>query len=128
MGRVVMAAIELTNKNFQDTIDNSDVVLIDFWAAWCGPCQSFGPVFEAASEKNPEMVFAKVNTEEQMELAAHFQVRSIPMLAIFKEQVMVFAQPGALPASSLDQLIEQVKQLDMDKVRADIAKQQTAQS
>ena len=123
-----MAAIELTNKNFQDTIDNSDVVLIDFWAAWCGPCQSFGPVFEAASEKNPEMVFAKVNTEEQMELAAHFQVRSIPMLAIFKEQVMVFAQPGALPASSLDQLIEQVKQLDMDKVRADIAKQQTAQS
>ncbi len=123
-----MAAIELTNKNFQDTIDNNDVVLIDFWAAWCGPCQSFGPVFEAASEKNPEMVFAKVNTEEQMELAAHFQVRSIPMLAIFKEQIMVFAQPGALPASSLDQLIEQVNQLDMDKVRADIAKQQTAQS
>jgi thioredoxin len=123
-----MAAIELTNENFKNTIDNNDVVLIDFWASWCGPCQSFGPVFEAASEKNPEMVFAKVNTEEQMELAAHFQVRSIPMLAIFKEQVMVFAQPGALPASSLDQLIEQVKQLDMDKVRADIAKQQTAQS
>jgi len=128
MGRVVMAAIELTNKNFQDTIDNNDVVLIDFWAAWCAPCQSFGPVFEAASEKNPEMVFAKANTEEQMELAAHFQVRSIPMLAIFKEKIMVFAQPGALPASYLDQLIEQVKQLDMDKVRADIAKQQTAQS
>jgi thioredoxin-like negative regulator of GroEL len=81
-------------------------------------------VFEAASEKNPEMVFAKVNTEEQMELAAYFQVRSIPMLAIFKEQIMVFSQPGALPASSLDQLIEQVKKLDMDKVRADIAEQQ----
>ena len=118
-----MAAIELTNENFQDTIDKNDVVLIDFWASWCGPCQSFGPVFEAASEKNPEMVFAKVNTEEQMELAAHFQVRSIPMLAIFKEQIMVFAQPGALPASALDQLIEQVKQLDMDKVRADLAEQ-----
>ena len=119
-----MAAIELTQENFQATIDNNDVVLIDFWASWCGPCQSFGPIFEAASEKNPDMVFAKVNTEEQMELAAHFQVRSIPMLAIFKEQIMVFAQPGALPSSSLDQLIEQVKQLDMDKVRADIAEQQ----
>ncbi|MGB5728512.1 MAG: thioredoxin domain-containing protein, partial [Thiogranum sp.] len=94
-----MAAIELTNENFKNTIDNNDVVLIDFWASWCGPCQSFGPVFEAASEKNPEMVFAKVNTEEQMELAAHFQVRSIPMLAIFKEQIMVFAQPGALPGA-----------------------------
>jgi thioredoxin len=119
-----MAAIELTNENFQDTINNNAIVLIDFWASWCGPCQSFGPVFEAASEKNPDMIFAKVNTEEQMELAAHFQVRSIPMLAIFKEQIMVFAQPGALPASALDQLIEQVKVLDMDKVRADIAEQQ----
>jgi thioredoxin len=128
MGRVVMAAIELTNENFQETIDSNDVVLIDFWASWCGPCQSFGPVFEEASEKNPEMVFAKVNTEEQMELAAYFQVRSIPTLAIFKEQIMVFSQPGALPGSSLDQLIEQVKQLDMDKVRADIAEQQKKQS
>lgn len=122
-----MAAIKLTNENFQETIDNNDVVLIDFWASWCGPCQSFGPVFESASEKNPEMVFAKVNTEEQMELAAHFQVRSIPMLAIFKEQILVFAQPGALPGTALDQLIEQVKQLDMEKVRADIAEQQKNQ-
>lgn len=119
-----MAAIELTHENFQDTINNNAIVLIDFWASWCGPCQSFGPVFEAASEKNPGMVFAKVNTEEQTELAAHFQVRSIPMLTIFKEQIMVFAQPGALPASALDQLIEQVAALDMDKVRADIAEQQ----
>ncbi len=119
-----MATIELTNGNSQDTINTNDIVLIDFWASWCGPCQSFGPVFEAASEKNPDMVFAKVNTEEERELAAHFQVRSIPMLAIFREQVLVFAQPGALPASSLDQLIGQVKELDMDKVRADIAEQQ----
>jgi thioredoxin len=120
----IMAAIELSNDNFQETIENNDIVLIDFWASWCGPCQSFTPVFEAASEKNPDMAFAKVNTEEQMELAANFQVRSIPMLAIFREQVMVYAQPGALPASSLDQLIDQVKELDMDKVRADIAEQQ----
>ncbi len=118
-----MATIELTNGNSQDTINTNDIVLIDFWASWCGPCQSFGPVFEAAAEKNPDMVFAKVNTEEERELAAHFQVRSIPMLAIFREQVLVFAQPGALPASSLDQLIGQVKELDMDKVRADIAEQ-----
>lgn len=119
-----MAAIELTNENYQDTIDKNDIVLVDFWASWCGPCQSFGPVFEAASETNPDMVFAKVDTEEERELAAHFQVRSIPMLAIFKEQILVFSQPGALPASALEQLIGQVKELDMEKVRADIAEQQ----
>ncbi|MCO6414477.1 MAG: thioredoxin [Thiogranum sp.] len=119
-----MATLELTNENLRSTIDNNDIVLIDFWASWCGPCQSFAPVFEKASEQNPDMVFAKVNTEEQMELAAQFQVRSIPMLAIFKEQVLIFAQPGALPASALDQLIEQAKALDMDKVRAEIAEQQ----
>ena len=119
-----MAAIELTNENYQDTIDKNDIVLVDFWASWCGPCQSFGPVFEAAAENNPDMVFAKVDTEEESELAAHFQVRSIPMLAIFREQILVFSQPGALPASALDQLIGQVRELDMDKVRADIAEQQ----
>lgn len=119
-----MAAIELTNENYQDTIDKNAIVLVDFWASWCGPCQSFGPVFEAAAENNPDMVFAKVNTEEERELAAHFQVRSIPMLAIFREQILVFSQPGALPASALDQLIGQVRELDMDKVRADIAEQQ----
>jgi thioredoxin len=118
-----MAAIELTQENFQDTINNNAIILIDFWASWCGPCRSFEPVFESAAKANSDMVFAKVNTEEQMELAAHFQVRSIPTLAIFKEQVLVFAQPGALPASALDQLIGQVRELDMDKVRADIAEQ-----
>jgi thioredoxin len=119
-----MATIELTRENFQQTIEDNGIVLIDFWASWCGPCQSFGPVFEQASEANPDMVFAKVNTEEQMELAAHFQVRSIPMLAIFREQILIFAQPGALPASALTQLIEQARALDMDKVRADIAQRQ----
>jgi thioredoxin len=123
-----MATLELTNENLRSTIDNNELVLIDFWASWCGPCQSFGPVFEKASEQNPDIVFAKVNTEEQMELAAQFQVRSIPMLAIFKQQVLVFAQPGALPASSLDQLIQQAKELDMDKVRAEIAEQQNQQA
>ena len=123
-----MSAIELTNENFQETVNNNDIVLIDFWASWCAPCRTFGPIFEAASEKNPDMVFAKVNTEEQMELAAQFQVRSIPMLAIFKEQILVFAQPGALPASALDQLLEQLKALDMDKVRADIAAQQSSKA
>ncbi len=119
-----MASTELTTQNFQEIIDTNDIVIIDFWASWCGPCQSFGPVFEAASEKTPDIVFAKVNTEEEQALATQFQVRSIPMLAIFREQVMVFSQPGALPASGLDQLVEQVQKLDMDKVREDIAKQQ----
>ena len=119
-----MATLELTNENLRSTIDDNDIVFIDFWASWCGPCQSFAPVFEKASEQNPDMVFAKVNTEEQMELAAQFQVRSIPMLVIFREQIVIFAQPGALPASALDQLIEQARGLDMDKVRAEIAEQQ----
>ncbi len=123
-----MATIELNSENHQAIIDENDFVLIDFWASWCGPCQSFAPVFEAAAEKNPEMVFAKVNTEEEMELAARFQVRSIPMLAIFREQTLVYAQPGALPGSSLDQLIEQARSLDMDKVRADIAEQNKEKS
>ncbi len=119
-----MATIELTHDNFQETINNNSIILIDFWASWCGPCQSFGPVFEAAAKENTDMVFAKVNTEQQMELAAHFQIRSIPMLVMFKEQILVFAQPGALPASALNQLIDQVRELDMDRVRADIAERQ----
>jgi thioredoxin 1/thioredoxin 2 len=122
-----MATIELSSENLRETIDSNDIVFLDFWASWCGPCQSFEPVFEAASEANPDIAFCKVNTEEQTELAASFQVRSIPLLAILREGIMVFSQAGALPASALDQLIEQVRALDMDKVRADIAEQQAGQ-
>jgi thioredoxin 1/thioredoxin 2 len=122
-----MATIELSSENLRETIDSNDIVFLDFWASWCGPCQSFAPVFEAASEANPDIAFCKVNTEEQTELAASFQVRSIPLLAILREGIMVFSQAGALPASALDQLIEQVRALDMDKVRADIAEQQAGQ-
>jgi thioredoxin len=120
-----MATIELTEENFNSTIENNPFVIIDFWAEWCGPCRNFAPVFEAASEKNPDIVFAKVNTEEQQGIAAAFSIRSIPTLMVFREQIVLYGQPGALPAGQLDQLIEQAKALDMDKVRAEIAAQQS---
>lgn len=116
-----MATIQLTADNFKDTITNNDIVIIDFWAEWCGPCRSFAPTFEAAAEKHPEIAFAKVNTEEERELAGGFNIRSIPTLMVFREQIILYAEAGALPASALDQLIEQVKGLDMDQVRAEIA-------
>lgn len=118
-----MATIDLTAKNFNDTINNNSIVLVDFWASWCGPCKQFAPVFESMSEEHGNMVFAKINTEEQQELAAHFQIRSIPTLMIFREQVVVFAQPGALPPAALASLIEQVEALDMDEVRRQVSEQ-----
>jgi thioredoxin len=120
-----MAAIELTTENFQDTINNSPIVIVDFWAAWCGPCRSFAPTFEAESEKHTDIVFAKVNTEEQQEIAGAFNIRSIPTLMVFRDQVILYAEAGALPPAAFSQLIEQVKSLDMDKVRADIAAEST---
>ena len=116
-----MATIEVTKDNIDEIVTQNPLVILDFWADWCGPCKSFAPAFEAASDKHPDVVFGKVNTEEQQELAAQFQIRSIPNLTVFREQIILFSQAGALPASALDSVIEQAKALDMDKVRAEIA-------
>lgn len=122
-----MAVIELTKDNFESTIQNNDVVIVDFWAPWCGPCRGFAPVFEAASEKHVGIVFAKVNTEVEQELAGYFQIRSIPTLMVFREQVILYSEAGSLPANALDSLIEQVMGLDMAQVHKDIAAQQAQQ-
>lgn len=116
-----MAVLELNEQNFEETILNNDFVVIDFWAPWCGPCRGFAPVYEAASERHEGMVFAKVNTEEQQGLAAHFQIRSIPTLMIFREKVIIYAQPGAMPANAFDDLIARAKEVDMTQVHAEIA-------
>jgi thioredoxin 1 len=116
-----MPVLELNEENFEQTVLNNDFVVIDFWAPWCGPCRGFAPVFEAASEKHADIVFAKVNTEEQQGLAAHFQVRSIPTLVIFREKVIIYAQPGALPAGAFDDLIARAREVDMAQVHAEIA-------
>lgn len=119
-----MATIELTKENFSSIIEGNDTVVIDFWASWCGPCRAFAPTFEAASEDNPDVVFAKVNTEEQRELAGVFGIRSIPTLIIFREQIGVFNQAGALPRAALDNVLEQVQGLDMVEVRKQAEAQQ----
>lgn len=115
-----MATVELTEETLEKTVVENDIVIIDFWAPWCGPCKSFGPIYEEVSEKHPDIVFAKVNTEDQQAIAAHFQIRSIPTLMIFREQVVLFSEAGMLPATGLEQVIEQVKELDMEKVKAEI--------
>jgi thioredoxin 1 len=113
--------IELTKENFESTITDNDTVLVDFWAEWCGPCRSFAPTFEKASDEHPDIVFGKVDTEAQPELAEFFQIRSIPTLMAFRENVVLYSQAGALPPEHLANLIEQVEQVDMDEVRRQIA-------
>ncbi|KYG05839.1 thioredoxin [Sorangium cellulosum] len=119
-----MSTQELSAANFEQTVESNDIVLIDWWAPWCGPCRVFGPVFEKASEKHADIVFGKINTDEQQELAQAFGIRSIPTLFIFREKVLLFAEAGSLPASALDQVIEKVRSLDMDEVRAKIAEEE----
>ncbi|WML89896.1 thioredoxin [Thiothrix lacustris] len=119
-----MAVEEMTAQSFEETITENGIVIIDFWAPWCGPCRTFSPIFDKVSDNHTDIVFAKVNTEEEEELARHFQIRSIPTLMIFREQVILFAEAGMLSEPQLEQVIAKVRELDMDKVRADIAAQE----
>ncbi|MCP3672342.1 MAG: thioredoxin [Gammaproteobacteria bacterium] len=122
-----MAVVELTDQNFEDTVTNNDFVVVDYWAPWCGPCRSFAPTYEKVSEDHEDIVFAKVNTEEEQEIAGHFQIRSIPTLMIFREKVIIFSQAGALPESGLRELIERASELDMAEVHKQIAEEQDSE-
>jgi len=118
-----MATENLTMDKFETTIENNDIVLIDFWAEWCGPCKMFGPIFEKASEKHADVVFTKCNTEEEQDLAGNFGIQSIPTLAVFREKILLFMQPGSLPEAALEDIITRIKGLDMQEVRAKMAEE-----
>jgi thioredoxin 1 len=119
-----VATVALTADTFQQTIDDNDIVLLDFWAAWCGPCRTFGPIYEQVSERHTDVVFGKIDTEAEQQLAAQFGIRSIPTLAILRDNVLLFSQPGVVPAEALEDLIGQVRELDMDEVHREIAEKQ----
>jgi thioredoxin 1 len=123
-----MATVELTEANFEATVTGNDIVLVDWWAEWCGPCRMFGPVFEASSEQHPDVVHGKVDTDAETTLAAAASIRSIPTLMAFREGILVFNQAGALPPQSLEQVVQAVKSLDMDKVREQLAAQKAART
>ena len=123
-----MALVTLTDENFNKTVEDNGIVIIDFWAPWCGPCKSFAPIFEKTAEKYPDIAFAKLNTEEEQGVAGHFQIRSIPTTMILKEQIVVFQQAGALPESALIDIVGQVQALDMDTVRKEIEKQSSSET
>ena len=127
-GPVVGVAVELSSENFESTITSNDLVLVDFWASWCGPCRQFAPIFEAVAEKNPTAVFGKVDTEAQQDLAGSFGIQSIPTLMVFRQGVMLYNAPGALPQHALEDLVTKALELDMDEVRAEIAAQEQADS
>ena len=122
-----MATVDLTKDDFEKTINDNPIVVIDFWAPWCGPCRGFAPIYEKSSEAHPDVVFAKINTDEQQELAGSFGIRSIPTLMVFRDKVILYQQAGALPGNALEQVIAQAKSLDMAKVHQEIGAQQAAE-
>ena len=122
-----MATIDITAASFEETIEKNEIVIVDFWAEWCGPCKSFSPIYESVSEKHDDIVFGKIDTESEQELAGHFQIRSIPTLMIFREQVVLFSQPGMLNAEQLEDVISKVKAVDMKEVHAEVAKSEQEQ-
>lgn len=120
-----MAVVELTDDTFEKAVTDNSFVIVDFWAPWCGPCKSFAPTYEKVSEDHQDIVFAKVNTEEQQQVAAHFQIRSIPTLMIFRDQIIIFSQAGALPEGAFRELVQKASELDMDEVRKQIEAEQS---